>query len=195
MPLPSPTMSSFLTVKDAARLKGKSPSSIRRIIYPIVQNDSHPDRKHIEPTVEDVVKLRMKGENFAWRMSEELLHREVGAEKGSSPTPPKDIADGNGELLAMLRRELEIKNQQITDQGELISKQMELVTGLGERIREGNILIASLQQRLALTDGRDSTASETVKPKRAASAQPEKGSSTPPKPAKPKRGFFSRLFR
>ena len=63
------------TVKEAARLTGKSPSSIRRIIYPIIQNDAHPDRVHIEPTVEDVLKLRMQGENFAWRLSEELLRR------------------------------------------------------------------------------------------------------------------------
>ena len=41
----------------------------------------------------------------------------------------------------MLRRELDIKNQQITQQSELISKQMELVSGLSERLREGNILI------------------------------------------------------
>lgn len=192
-------MSAFLTVKEAARRTGKSPSSIRRIIYPIIQNDSHSDREHIEPSVEDVAKLRMKGENFAWRLSEELLRREVpnevAEEKGSSSTPPKDIADGNGALLAMLQRELDIKNQQITQQGELIAKQMELVTGLGERIREGNILIGSLQQRLALTDGRESTSSETVKQKRAAPAQPEKGSSAPPKTSKPKRGFLSRLFR
>lgn len=192
-------MSSFLTVKDAARRTGKSPSSIRRIIYPIVQNDGHPDRRHIEPSVEDARKLRVKGENFAWRLSEELLRREVpeegGAEKGSSVTPPKNTADGNGELIAMLRGELEIKNRQITQQGELIAKHMEVITGLGERIRESNILIGSFQQRLALQDGRESTTPEAVKSKRQSAPPPEKGSSTPPKPAKPKRGFFSRLFR
>src|SRR5437764_167611 len=53
MTLPSPTMPTFLTVKEAARLTGKSPSSIRRIIYPILKNNSHPDRVHIQPNVED----------------------------------------------------------------------------------------------------------------------------------------------
>ena len=70
-------MSQFLTVKEAARLTGKSPSSIRRVIYPIIRDDKHADRKHVKPNVEDALKLRMKGENFAWRLSEELLRREV----------------------------------------------------------------------------------------------------------------------
>ena len=40
-------------------------------------------------------------------------------------------------------------------QAELIAKQMELISGLGERIREGNLLIGSLQRQLALPDGKD----------------------------------------
>ena len=44
-------MANFLTVKEAAKLVGKSPSSVRRILYPILENDRHPDRHHIEPTV------------------------------------------------------------------------------------------------------------------------------------------------
>lgn len=190
-------MSSFLTVKEAARLTGKSPSSIRRVIYPILENDAHPDRMHIEPSVEDVLKLRMKGENFAWRLSEELLRREVpldtGTEKGSATASPRQGASAEGELLAMLRRELDIKNQQITQQAEIIAKQMELVTGLGERLREGNLLLANLQQRLALPPARDASTSEPLKTKR--SPQPEKGSNIPAKTTKPKKGFFSRIFR
>jgi hypothetical protein len=197
-PLPSPFMTPFLTVKDAARLTGKSPSSIRRVIYPILKNDSHPDRPDIEPSVEEVVKLRMKGENFAWRLSEELLRRklplEPGPEKGS-PQSSKTTAHGDGELLAMLRRELEIKNQQITQQSEVIGKQMELMSGLSERLREGNILIGSLQQRLALKDGRESNTTESIKAKSPGSAQPEKGKKIAPKTNKAKRSFLWRFFR
>ena len=43
-------MSSFLTVKEAATLTGKSPSSIRRVIYPIIRDDNHADRLQIAPT-------------------------------------------------------------------------------------------------------------------------------------------------
>ena len=51
---------------------------------------------------------------------------------------------------------------------------MELIGGLSERLREGNVLIGTLQQQFKLTDGKDRTidARET----------------------KPKRGVFSRLF-
>ena len=171
-------MSPFLTVKEAGALVNKSPSSIRRIIYPILEDDKHADRHFIEPPPEAARELRMKGEGFAWRISEELLRRvvpaETSSEKGSGTPPERDHGEGNGALLDMLRRELDIKNTQITQQSELISKQMELIGGLSERLREGNVLIGTLQQQFKLTDGKDRTidARET----------------------KPKRGVFSRLF-
>ena len=60
-----PIMPAFLTVKDAAKLTGKSPSSIRRVIYPIIHDDQHSDRTHVQPSVEDAMRLRIQGENFA----------------------------------------------------------------------------------------------------------------------------------
>src|SRR5207244_1133913 len=94
---------------------------------------------------------------------------ESSPEKGTAASPRPSASSAEGELLAMLRRELEIKNQQIIQQSEIIAKQMELVSGLGERLREGNILIAGLQQKLALPDGRDARAPETPKAKRTSS--------------------------
>src|SRR5947207_2307161 len=81
------------------------------------------------------------------------------------------IVDATADLIAMLRRELDIKNQQITEHSNLLSKQMGLIDSLTERIREGNVLIGSLQQRLALTDGRQAAAPTEVaaKPTRSAS--------------------------
>lgn len=192
-------MTPFLTVKEASQLTGKSSSSIRRIIYPIIRDDAHADRKHVEPSPEDVMKLRVKGENFAWRLSEELLRREIATDprpdKAFDGAPGKFQHDAQADLLAMLRRELDIKNQQISAQAELLTKHMELVSGLSERLREGNILIGQLQQRLALTDGKPTQRTHEVEPKRTPSPQPKKGSTIPPKPAKPKRGFLARLFR
>ncbi len=191
-------MPPFLTVNEAARLTGRSPSSIRRVLYPIIKGNDHPDRSHIQPSVEDVVALRMKGENFAWRLSEELMRRELPAEAASEkeavPSGPRSSAHADGELLAMLRRELDIKNQQIIQQSELISKQMELVSGLSERLREGNILMGALQQRLALTNGRETNPAEPRKPKRTNAAPPVNGNNVASKTTKPKRTFFSRFF-
>ena len=56
-------------------------------------------------------------------------------------------------MIEVLRQELEIKNQQIAAQNQQIVSQNELMKGLSERLHEGNVLIGSLQQQLALTDG------------------------------------------
>lgn len=207
-------MSQFLTVKEAALSTGKSPSSIRRVIYPILDGENHPDRQHIRPTVEEVQQFRVKGENFAWRISEELLRREVPLEpepeKGSDKPGTRGLPDGNVELLAMLRRELDIKNLQITQQSEMLSKQMGLISGLSERLREGNVLIGTLQQQLVLNDGTSRTKSDAVdaetkpaQPAKSTTQQAPKpagktSSKAPPKPStvppKAKKGFFGRLF-
>ncbi len=193
-------MSQFITVKEAAALTGKSPSSIRRIIYPIIHDNDHPDRHLVQPSVAEATEQRMKGENFAWRVSEELLRREIPQDSESGKgTDAHAAATGTGEegaLLAMLRRELDIKNHQITQQSELIGKQMELISGLSERLREGNILIGTLQQRLTLPEAKSVDAEYTTAPSRPTPPPQQKGSKAPPKPApKPKKGFFGRLFR
>jgi hypothetical protein len=202
-------MTNFLPVKEAAALVGRSPSSIRRvIIYPIIEATDHPDRVHIWPGVDEVAALRLKGESFPWKLTEELLRRMVPVEpvpdrKENSARPNSSTAEG--ELLAMLRGELAIKNQQIAQQAELISKQADLVSGLSERLREGNVLMAALQQRLALPDGRNDdkpvdavvSKSPTTKTRSEATAKsdkPEKGSAASVKPSKPKKRFLFRLF-
>ena len=182
-------MINFLTMKEAATLTGKSPSSIRRIIYPIIHDDKHADRKHVRPTVEEVKQLRTKGENFPWQVSEELLRREVPvgdpSNKPHSETHGSTAATGSEALVDMLRRELDIKNHQITQQSEMLSKQMELISGLTTRLGEGNILIGSLQQQLALPDGAN-RAKEVV----------DAGTSAGESPAKKKSsGWFGGLFR
>ncbi len=189
----------FLTVKEAAKLTGKSPSSIRRVIYPIIHDDANADRQQISPSVEEAQVLRLKGENFAWRISEELLQREVPVTAPSEKqTTSPAMNDGHSELLAMLREELQIKNQQIRQQTEMLTKQMELINGLSERLREGNVLTASLQQHLALTDGSNRMRTEHAKEgitKHGAgeSSSKAKGTSAA-RPAKKNRGLFRRMF-
>ena len=183
-------MATFLTVKEAAQLTGKSASSIRRIIYPIIEKDNHADRHHVQPTVKEALRLRVKGENFAWRLSEELLRREMPiTEKTTEQVEHRTTKQNDDGLIAMLRRELDIKNGQITQHGELISKQMELISGLSERLREGNLLIGSLQQQLALGDGSKRGQQQEV----VDASQVEPKAPEPPKPAS-KHGWFSRMF-
>ncbi len=178
-------MATFLTVKEAAARKGKSPSSIRRLIYPIIHDDNHPDRMHVQPGVEEARDLRLKGESFPWRVSEELLDRDMPdtpeGDKATAPAGSRTGASAESELLAMLRRELDIKNQQIAQQNELTKS-------LTERIREGNILIGSLQQQLALTDGREKTRDSGTE--KHGSTHPD-ASTVPSSAPKRKKGFFS----
>ena len=151
-------MPHFLTVKEAAKLTGKSPSSIRRILYPILKRDKHPDRSHIEPDVATAKTLRVKGENFAWKVSEELLRREIPEGEEKAKVEPKFGPVGGDQspvIIEMLRKELDIKNRQIETQNDLLK-------GLTERLREGNILMGSLQQQLALTDGSSRNKSEAI---------------------------------
>ena len=195
-------MSPFLMVKEAAQRTGKSSSSIRRVIYPIIKDDHHPDRSHIQPSPEDVMKLRLKGENFAWHISEELLQRavpfETASEKEGTATSPRDGTDANSELISMLRQELTIKNQQITQQSEMLKTQMELISGLSERLREGNVLIGSLQQQFTLPETSKRTKSSVVDAetsKQTAGPSSAKSTGKTPKAAKSKRGFFGNFFR
>ena len=195
-------MPSFLTVKEAARRTGKSPSSIRRIVYAILEDDAHPDRSQIEPSPQVVKELHGKGENFPWKISEELLARLTPAnnsekEKGSEQGINRPFGSADAELLSMLRRELDIKNQQIAQQSEMIGKQMQLNEGLSERLREGNILIHSLQQQLTLPAASQRTAAIDAHSARAGEGESsgKKSAKQVTKSTKPKRGLFSRLFR
>jgi hypothetical protein len=131
-----------------------------------------------------------------------LLRREVPVEaekpNDDSRADSQHRAAGDSELLTMLRRELDIKNQQITQQSEMLSKQMELISGLSERLREGNILIGSLQPRHTLTDGskrtkRSVAQADTAKSGVGESSVKMKGKGAP-KSASKKRGIFHRFF-
>jgi hypothetical protein len=176
-------MTSYFTMTEAARQSGRSPSSIRRIIYPIIANDKHPDRGQVAPSVEEVKSLRVKGENFAWKISEELLRREIPVAETKTGGPLKaastDASPGAAAIIEVLTRELEIKNQQISTQNELLK-------GLSERLREGNILIGSLQQQLSLGDG--------ARPGGVVDTMPTTPKPAPAKKSKPNRGFFQRIF-
>lgn len=49
----------LLTVKAAAIFSNRSPSSVPRVIYPILEDNRHPDRHHIVPDVATAKPLRL----------------------------------------------------------------------------------------------------------------------------------------
>jgi hypothetical protein len=185
-------MTNFLTVKEAAKLVGKSPSSIRRILYPILEDNRHPDRHYIEPDVATAKALRVKGENFAWKISEELLRREMPEGESKPHSESRSSTHGGGDqsaaIVDILRKQLDIKDQQIANQNEVIK-------GLSERVREGNILMGSLQQQLSPPDTTkrnhsDAVSTDTTSP----TTETKKGSDAPETPTKKPHWLFTKLF-
>lgn len=130
----------FLTIAEACDKTGRSASTIRRLIKSIADDDNHAERAAIEPSPKEVAVYKKKGENFTWRIREDVLLREF---KGALKEAKKEVSEAKGDILEILQKELELKNQQI-------EKQWEVIHALNDRLREGNILMGSLQKRLAL---------------------------------------------
>lgn len=200
-------MTTFLSVKDAAQYIGRSTSAVRRIIRPILKDDQHPDRLHLQPSVEEARELRLKGETFLWRVSQELLDRRAAthptSESAAVPAPAADRSDPMlRELIAMLREQVQQSQEQLKVKDQQIASLSEITNSLNERLREGNILIGSLQQQLALPAGKQRPAATTAHvsesaPKVAVKPAVNNQAAKPSKPApkKPaKKGFFARLF-
>lgn len=149
--------SPLLTIAEAAEKIGRSHSTIRRLIKTIADSPAHPDRSGIEPSPKVVEAFKKKGETFTWMVREDVLMKHLQ----SAPKEEKKMSSDSSstlkaDIIDILRKELGIKNQQIEKQGEII-------TSLNERLREGNILMGSLQQRLAppQTDSPSPTVVET----------------------------------
>lgn len=150
--------------------------------------DNAPDRHLILPTVADVAALREQNQPFAWKISEELLRRQfltpedtqpAGEEQGSGGLAKGESSRLIGALeksIAVLERELDQKNSQIT--------------AMNERLRESNILMKDLQARWALPAPK--TQDERKVPD--ASVESPRTRKQPP-PRKPSRRPFSWLFR
>lgn len=145
MPLP------YLTITEAVKKTQRSSSTIRRIIRSITDHPSHADRSGIEPTLKAVEAFKKKGENFTWTIREDVLIKHLpsapaAADLGSDLVGKSSTKSSSGmekAVFEILKNELALKNQQI-------EKQWEVIQSLNDRLREGNILMGSLQQRLAL---------------------------------------------
>ncbi len=132
-----------LTIAEASAKTGRSASTIRRLIHTITEANNHADRNGIEPKPKEVAVLKKRGENFTWKIREDVLMKNF--EKAQMENK-KVMHYDQKDILQILKGELELKNQQI-------EKQWEVIHALNDRLREGNILMGSLQQRLALPEG------------------------------------------
>ena len=207
-------MTTYLTVKEAATTTGRSPSSIHRFIHPIIKNDQHPDRPLIEPGLDEVRELRLRGEKFAWRISEELLSRAFAARQepvSANQSPSLGVGERQPlqEVIAILREQLQntqaqlvVKDEQIAVKDQQIANLSEITRSLNDRLHEGNVLFATLQKQFALPDASPVTKpvpKDVAKKTESLSARPttKRSESRPTSPAakkQSKKGFFARLF-
>lgn len=140
-----PMITPLLTIAQASTLIGRSPSTVRRLIHEITEKKNHPDRTGIDPNQKREVQYKKKGESFTWRIRQDVLLRNFGSALSGGQKASFDrlrMTPQNEDIFSILEKELELKNQQI-------EKQWEVIHALNDRLREGNILMGTLQKRLA----------------------------------------------
>lgn len=193
-------MSTFLTIKDASDKTGKSVSTIRRLVRDIVIDDAHKDRAGIHPTPAEVKKLQAQEVQFAWKLSEELLQKHFGSFEALQAMKKDRQSEGVEEVLSVLRDELQSKDRQLAAKDSQIEKLGSIIGSLNDRLREGNVLMATLQKQLQLPEQTKTTVDTELKVKKAKEAKQKAVAKVlPQQPAsKPgvgkKRGWLAALF-
>lgn len=165
-------MSTFLTIKEASDRTGRSVSTIRRLVRDIVTEDAHSDRNQIHPTVAEVKKLQGQEVQFAWKLSEDLLIRSFGPlDTAHKQVHAEAAGEGIEKVLGVLKEELQSKERQLVAKDSQIEKLGTIIGSLNDRLREGNLLMASLQQQLQLPEQSKTTVDAEVKVKKAKEAK------------------------
>ncbi|WP_146510684.1 hypothetical protein [Thalassoglobus neptunius] len=148
-------MDQHLTVKEATKLTGKSESTIKRLIHVITADVAHEDRNSIHPAHDELERLRDAGEPYVWKIDRMLLLKrypqEPQAEEGSDRTDETDAATASeNQLVDSLRERLLSQDDQIQTFKTQLDRKDGQIDNLNERMRETNILMKELQQKLAI---------------------------------------------
>ena len=133
-------------------------------------------------------RLNGEGVQFTWRIDEELVRRRLG----EVPVPTNSRAEqGIGEstgVLTLLERAMHAKEEaeaklfeQLKTKDNQIAGLQQTVTSLNERLRESNVLMASLQRQLP--EGKERAAGVTNEGQKTAPASGKRSTkiSSPPK--------------
>lgn len=148
-------MDHHLTVKEATKLTGKSESTIKRLIRDITADTTHVDRKLILPTHDELERLREAGEPYVWKIDRMLLLKrypqETQTEEGSAGADEtNNAAASDAQLVESLRDRLNSQADQIQTLKTQLDRKDGQIDNLNERMRETNILMKELQQKLAI---------------------------------------------
>lgn len=147
-------MPTYLTIKEAADRAGKAEITIRRFVQSVIKEQARgADRKLIQPTPAAVRDMKKRKQPFSWKIAEELVAKHFTEEMKSAARP--EAGSMHGTVMETLQKELLSKEQQLGVKDSQIRALTEIVQSLNERMREGNVLIASLQRHLALPEAKE----------------------------------------
>ena len=139
----------LLTIREAANQTGHSTHKIRRLIRAIADKPKHADRSHVEPSAADVQRLNTEGVQFTWRISEEIVRRQLGdAPVAAAKGKPESGAGESAGTLSLLERAIAAHEKAAAQLFEQLKVKDDQISALNERLRESNLLMASLQKQL-----------------------------------------------
>lgn len=181
----------FLTIREAANRTGHSTHKIRRLIKAIATDPSHTDRSHIEPSPSDVERLTADDVQFTWRVTEELVRRELGdpvAVDSASRSATGGVGE-SGNVMVLLQRAMAAKEQaearlfdQLKTKDEQIAGLQQTVASLNERLRESNLLMANVQKQLPSPKAEAKTDATSANRPRWQNTKPPAAAAPPKKP-------------
>ena len=146
-------MDNLLSIRDACEFTGLSESTIKRLIRDIAKDKGHPDRSLILPSHKELERKKKAGEPYRWKLDRELLVKHYPAESENGQGAGKSQAAGSvtaDTLTDVLRGQLDSKDQQLRTLETQLDRKDEQIVALNERMRESNILMKELQQKVAI---------------------------------------------
>lgn len=189
----------FLTIKEAATTLDKAEITVRRFVQRVVKGSDVRRRALIKPSPEEL-QQHTDGPPPAWRISTKLLREQFPTTgQGSEPNSATPSTTEAGRVVEILQSQNTALQQQLGVKDGQIESLTTLVHSLGgqlnERLKESNILMKGLQDRLALPE-RVSPPTIEVQPveqklKPRAAKRPEKREA---KKDEPRPGWFQRLL-
>jgi len=192
----------FLTIKEASAETGKAEITIRRLVQRIVKGSDTAQRTFIKPTPEELEQLH-DGPPPAWRIDRQFLREHFATPKHESGQPDATLhASHEDQVVSILRAQTESMERQLIVKDDQIKSLTMLVDSLGnqlnERLREGNVLMKGLQERMALPAPGPSfnTESQPTKQSSKVGSSMSAGEKKPKKSSvqKPKQRWLNRLF-
>ncbi len=146
----------FISVKEAAKLAGKSETTIKRLIREVTSDPEHEQRSNVLPSCSDLVLFRETNKQYKWRLAKSLVTASFSDRK------PADSS--NESVIELLKRQLESKDTQLAAMEKQLDRKDTQIENLNEHLKassqlmhESNVLLGSFQKRLGPPESNDRT--------------------------------------